>query len=525
MTAIVTNDFRFSNLELAKKRLDDSKDIYYLGVGRSQPWSNDSVPPTPTVAPKDEIDARLALQAIKRIANYQIVAPRYNWVTGTAYVSYDDSTDLSVSAYYVFVPTTFRVYLCLKAGSGLSTVEPTGIDDNPSFGGTLTVAGSSIPQALADGYVWKYLYTIDGVSAARYLSDDFMPVLREASVAANAVNGTISKAVVTAGGAGYGSTPTVAIIGDGTGATATATVSGGVVTAVTITNRGSGYTSARIAFSGGSPSTPAEARPVISNDSPKRSIVGVEVVSGGTGYTNGSLALTIDGDGSGAVVNATVTGGVIQANPTITDGGFGYTQATATPATGTAGTPAVLRVRFADTGGGFGKSVIEDLNAYYMMFNVELDGPEGSDFIPDNEYRQILIIKNPLTQASPKVAFTDTTGKGLEYLVVAAGGTWVKDDLITGGSSGAKAYVDYYDSDLQRVYYHQTATTGFTSFSNGEAVSGVGLSTGSVAAGAGSGENKSEFDKMTGTVLYLENRVPVSRAVDQTESIRLVVQF
>ena len=61
---------------------------------------------------------------------------------------------------------------------------------------------------------------------------------------------------ITAGGTGYTSAPTVAITpilsSEGTGATATATVAGGAVTAITLTNAGSGYADgATVSFSGG----------------------------------------------------------------------------------------------------------------------------------------------------------------------------------------------------------------------------------------------------------------------------------
>jgi len=49
---------------------------------------------------------------------------------------------------------------------------------------------------------------------------------------------SVSQVIVTAGGAGYVTAPVVTISG---GATATATVSGGAVTAITMVNRGSGY--------------------------------------------------------------------------------------------------------------------------------------------------------------------------------------------------------------------------------------------------------------------------------------------
>lgn len=58
---------------------------------------------------------------------------------------------------------------------------------------------------------------------------------------------------ISNGGTGYTTAPTVAIaeVDGGTGATATATVTNGVVTAVTITAGGSGYTAPTVTFSGG----------------------------------------------------------------------------------------------------------------------------------------------------------------------------------------------------------------------------------------------------------------------------------
>ena len=61
---------------------------------------------------------------------------------------------------------------------------------------------------------------------------------------------------ITAGGSNYSSAPTVTVnpvqTGEGSGATATATVAGGAVTAITLTNAGSGYTEgATVAISGG----------------------------------------------------------------------------------------------------------------------------------------------------------------------------------------------------------------------------------------------------------------------------------
>jgi hypothetical protein len=69
----------------------------------------------------------------------------------------------------------------------------------------------------------------------------------------SATGGGVTGAIVTAGGSGYTSTPTVVLTGGGgTGAAASATVNNGAVTMVWMTSPGTGYTSVpTISFTGG----------------------------------------------------------------------------------------------------------------------------------------------------------------------------------------------------------------------------------------------------------------------------------
>jgi hypothetical protein len=119
---------------------------------------------------------------------------------------------------------------------------------------------------------------------------------------------------------GYSAAPSVLIIGVGTGATAAATVSGGSVTGVTITNPGSGYTSAPLViFDGGGGASPVAAVTVAGGQ-----VTGISIqAAGGSGYTSApTVALT--GDGTGATATATVSGGKISGF-TVTNPGSGYT--------------------------------------------------------------------------------------------------------------------------------------------------------------------------------------------------------
>ena len=76
-------------------------------------------------------------------------------------------------------------------------------------------------------------------------------------------------------------------------------------TGITISNQGSGYTTATLAtVSGG---TGHDIRAFCLNGKIER----VGVINGGSGHTDGTHSFTISGDGTGAAVSYTVTGGVI----------------------------------------------------------------------------------------------------------------------------------------------------------------------------------------------------------------------
>ncbi len=101
-----------------------------------------------------------------------------------------------------------------------------------------------VPQAAYDA-AYHANYPTDALARIQDMSMTFTPA---GSTSINVIN-------VTAAGSGYTSAPNVDLVGgSGSGATATATISGGQVTAVTITNGGSGYSTSglpEVVFSGG----------------------------------------------------------------------------------------------------------------------------------------------------------------------------------------------------------------------------------------------------------------------------------
>jgi len=276
MAAIITNKFRIHNAAQFKEGFSEAAPTQmYLFIGRSQPWTSDASPDTPVDTVESEYFNYDDMIAMKRIqasdVSHSIL--RRDWTSGKYYDiyrhNYDGSAGQGVDidagtsttraslfdANFFVITDEYNVYKCMDNRNAsnvvaASTVKPTG---------TSTTAFTT-----ADGYVWKYMYSISAADVLKFVSTDFIPVktldtnpgstdsyYNQWLVQAAAVSGAIGNIIVTNGGTGYTSAPTVTIAGDGTGATATATFSGGAVTAINITAAGTGYTYVTVSLSGG----------------------------------------------------------------------------------------------------------------------------------------------------------------------------------------------------------------------------------------------------------------------------------
>lgn len=270
MPAIITDNFKRDIIERLIKSIDSAGDSYYIGIGRSEQWNDSDITTTPTNTRYDERGFRHSLQSIKSAEDYSYVIPRNNWTAGTIYAAYDDAVSgNSGTPFYVYTDEN-NVYICIErarnadGSTKTSTIKPTG-----------TGTGLIVP---GDGYTWKYLYTIPTGTAVKFLSSNFMPVKITDSdqaiasptidglqwaVQQAAIDGEILNIVITNGGSGYTTAPTVVIEGNGTGATATAVVASGQVKRITMVTHGSGYDYAKVYLTGGTGSG-ATARAVIS---------------------------------------------------------------------------------------------------------------------------------------------------------------------------------------------------------------------------------------------------------------------
>ena len=487
MPAIITNKFRIHNQEqFVESFTEASPNVYYMGIGRSQAWATstrgdsrtqyegtDASPLTPVDSVSQEFHTFDDILAAKKVtsSDVSVVIPRRNWTTGTVYDYYrhdyghyvtgstssvitadSGATALYDATFYV-LNSNNSVYKCLDNNDGAtSTVEPTTV---------LTPI-----QTTSDGYKWKFMYTLSASQQTNFLSTDFMAVVTDSTVAAANTAGAIDIVKIkTAGSGGTDGTHTgIAIRGDGSSGTVSVTVSSGVVTAVTVT-------------------------------------------AGGTGYTFGYIR------------NADIV------------------SAGATSLTG-----AELDVIIGPKGG-HGENALIELGGYFVMLNTNFEAGETSnsgDFTTANDFRRVALMRDPESGGS---AASSTTLRGTKaVLVTSPSGTFTADEEINQATTGAVGKVVEWDSSNNILYYIQTrfndegvdANGNQTAFSGTNTITGQSSSATATPSSSSttvdsvifaSGYSSGEIDEDAGDVLYIENRSPITRASDQTENVKLIIEF
>jgi len=271
-----------------------------------------------------------------------------------------------------------------------------------------------------------------------------------------------------------------------------------------------------------------------------------KIKTAGSGGSDGThTGIAIRGDGSSGVVSVTVTSGAVTA-VTGTTPGTCYTfgtisnaQIVAAGATNLTGAEIDVII---EPKGGHGKNAIEELGGFYVMMNTSLEGTESGnsgDFTVANDFRKITLIRDPNASGSAATSSTLRATKAINLTGVS--GSYVVDEKITQASTGAVGKVVEWDSSNGILYYIQTRHTNEgidtngnqTAFSGTNVVSGAGGATGTPTTSTStidsvsftSGYSASEIDADSGDILYIENRAPITRAADQTENIKLVIEF
>ena len=461
-------------------------------------YATEDAPPAPIDNQIEKAAVYDDIIAAKRITSTfaRLVAPRYNWSLSTN-PKFDmyrpnysptpagggaigvqtalGSSALSGSKYYV-MNSNYEVFKCLY--NGQTPANPTGINatyepKTSPTAGQGTYANGLFTES-ATGYIWKYMYTLSTADVIAFLSSDFLPMGTYAGPAA--VDGAVHIAVIKDGGANMPTNGTVyvGVDGDGTGAIVKITTSaGGAISSVEMEAVGSGYTYGNVRLVNGN-------------------------VYSDTGLSN---AVTIAANATGSVE-------VIMSPE-----------------------------------GGHGADLAAEFFAKRVMTNIRLTYAEGSgDFPVDNDFRRIGIIQDPFNYGTTTVASASTL-RGTAALKLTGSGDYTIDEEITQTVSGgtAKGRVVSWDSTNGILKYFQSPdlhthngkvlafdhatnnVTGATS-STARPIDG-NQDTALADISFTDGKANPEIAPNSGDIVYIENRRQITRAADQIEDIKLVIEF
>ena len=474
-------------------------------------YATEDVPPLPLDNQREKISLYDELIAAKRITDAfaRTVIRRYNWDLvanpkfdmwkpdysatpgGGGQIGKQTATGVAsiADAKFYVMNSQYEVFKCLYNGENPSNSTGQNATEEPTVAGANYDAATGLyTETTGAGYIWKYMYTIPTDDVLKFLSSDFLPIVLPANpsrtaVVSAAVAGACDVVLVEDAGTGLPASQTLytSIKGDGTGGVVQLVTNGsGAITSASIQARGSGYTYANVLLS------------------------------------NGNL---------------------------FSDTGLSTAVATGAGATG------ALEVILPPEGG-HGSDHETELNGKRVMTNIRLTYSEGSgDFPVDNDFRRIGIIADPFNWGTTTFATADTlsglkavkiTGATADFSVdekitqTVTGGTaygtvvsWTLDSGST--TAGVLKYIQtndaHTDQGVVRAFESNAANaiTGESSAASGNVDTGYGSAL--LGVTFASGLAAPEIENNSGDVIYVENRRLITRAPDQIEDIKLVIEF
>ena len=183
------------------------------------------------------------------------------------------------------------------------------------------------------------------------------------------------------------------------------------------------------------------------------------------------------------------------------------------------------------------------------MLNTSLTQAENDDVTTANDFRRVGLVTDPYNYGTTTVATATTRRMTKAMKLSSVSGTFDGDEKVSQASTGAIGKVVEWDSSNNILYivqerfgdYGTNGTTGaFVAFSGANQITGATSSAvgtpdstadSAVTLAGGNtitftdGYANPELDPDSGDVIYIENRKPISRSSDQTEDIKLIVEF
>jgi hypothetical protein len=510
MPGVVTTRFRYNIVDQFVEQFGEaSATNMYLFVSRVEGFPDDLNPPTPVDTIQDnDYEAWRNMIALKKItsgdAKEAIV--RHNWTSGTVYHEYQtNDSNLYANTFYAMT-TDYNVYKCLFNNNGAtSTVQPTGT--------------STDIVKTSDGYMWKYMYTIDSADVTKFVTTTFIPVQNASSVVSAAVNGAIDVVDMNANGTGYRSnTGTFATVTDGSTFTlqATASATDDFYNNGTIyiqSGKGAGQLREITDYTG---STRTPTINVAFNPVPNTS---------STYWVGPKIEVLGDGNQAFLAYANNVAGGQIRTIEVIASGNnYSYANVVITGAGG-AGSGATANAYIAPYGG-HGYHPARELGATSVILSTQLSGNVSNTFVTNNDFRILGLVSNPTLRSSGSVATGQQYDQSYKLTLTSVSGDFQADEIIVSNRNATGRVIRFANSNAARTA-GDLLLQSVRPNPNGNFFLATETITGNVTSVTATISSVTEqaLVPYTGEIIYRENRQPVTRTADQTEDIKLVIKF
>ena len=432
---------------------ESSNSLYYVFTGETLPFTDDNTPPAPTDSTfgvhNDVYDNLLFGKKISA-SDVKHMIRRVNWQSGNTYSAYSyTSTSQATDNFYAISEESgnYAVFKCLDNNGGAAA------NDQPLF--SETAADDEFYQT-NDKYVWKLMYNISASDWSKFATNDFAPVIPNANVSANAVNGSIEAIIINSGGARYNA--------HANGTFKEISVAGNTLLhalqseSVTLSANTDFYKNSTIYIRSGTGS--GQARNIseyIVTGSERRVLINpaFTTIPDTTSVFEIGPALTIKGDGDDAVVIATIdTTANSIATIEIVNRGSGYSFADVIISSNGDSTVAANLTPSLSPPGGHGSDVINELYASRAGVSVTYANNESNTIPTTNDYRSVGILKDPLFA---NVELTLTTSTASSFL----DGETVIHYVPQSSNTLLRSYT-YTLSRYQTLTVNTSTMTGFT---------------------------------------------------------------
>jgi hypothetical protein len=387
--------------------------ILYAMIGNNKEYVNEPTPDIPVESPKDKyVEVWRRSIGARKITGDDVshVVRRVDWVTGSVYAMYDDTdTDLYSKDFYVLTEE-LNVYKCLYNNNGaVSTVRPTGYGLQPfttSDGYTWKYLYS-----ITLGESEKFL-TVSHMPVKKIeVSDGSTESSRQVQVQGAAVNGSIEIIELLNGGLEYATVESAVV--ENADQTSLKLSAAGANPPSPINNFYNGSTIYITAGQGA-----GQLRRIVKYSGASKILTvnsAFTTVPDQTSRVDISPSVTIIGDGKNAQAYSKVNSGTSEVTDIVViNGGQGYSQAEVLITANTIHGRGATAEPIISPIGGHGSNPVRELGADQVMLNVKLVGEEGlssngNGYIPtDLNYRTISIVKDPILKVDANNNITST---------------------------------------------------------------------------------------------------------------------